>query len=93
MKEFLLNLLSNSLENVGESKLIEVLQKLHDKNRDQYLAALLGGRALTLALLPVVEGTGTKIDDAIVSSLFDAIQTSAANNSIDLDFEEAAAKG
>jgi len=91
MKEFLLNLLSNSLENIGEGKLIEAMQKLHDKNRDQYLAALLGGRAFVLALTPVVEGSKSPIDDAILSSINDAINASAAANGIDLDFEAAEA--
>ena len=91
MKEFLLNFVASSLESIGESKLVEVLQKLHDSNRDQYLAALLGGRALVFALDPLADTTKTQIDDAIISSLKDAINRSALANGIDLDFEAAAA--
>ena len=84
MKEFLLNLLASSLETVGETKLVEVLQKLHDKNPAQYKVAILGGLQLVLALSPVVLTTGTKIDDAIIKSLKEAIETSAANNNTDI---------
>lgn len=80
MKELLLNLLSSSLETIGESKLVEVLQKLHDKNPGQYKVAILGGLQLVLALEPVVLSTGTKIDDAIIKALKEAINTSAINN-------------
>lgn len=80
MKEFLLNLLSSSLETIGESKLVEVLQQLHDKNPGQYKVAILGGLQLVIALEPVVLGTGTKIDDAIIKALREAIETSAAAN-------------
>ena len=79
-KEILFNLLAGSLETVGESKLVEVLQKLHDKNPGQYKVAILGGLQLVIALEPIVLTTGTKIDDAIIKSLKEAILTSAADN-------------
>lgn len=83
MKELIFNLLAGSLQAIGESKLVEVLQQLHDKNPAQYQLAILGGLQLVLALEPVVETTGTKIDDAIVKALKEAIDTSAKNNSVD----------
>ena len=91
INELLLGLLAGALETAGESKLIEVLQDLHDKNPDQYKAAIYGGNALVKALLPVVTKSKTKIDDIFILSLNDAIQTSATNNGIDLESEEAKA--
>lgn len=84
MKEFLLNLLTSTLETIGESKLIEILQKLHDKNLAQYKAAIYGGQALCDALGGFVTGTTTKIDDAILGAIRDAIKVSAAANGIDI---------
>ena len=82
--DFLLNTLSGTLETYGESKLVEVLQALHDKDVDNYKAALYGGNALAKALLPVVTKTGTKIDDAIIKALKEAIDASAEANGVDL---------
>lgn len=82
MKELIFNLLSSSLETIGESKLVDVLQKLHDKNPGQYEVAILGGVQLVLALEPIVLNTGTKIDDAIIKALKEAIHTSATTNSV-----------
>jgi hypothetical protein len=80
--DFLLNLLSASLETAGESKLIEILQKLHDKDADQYNAAVFGGHALVKALLPIVTDSKTKIDDAIIKALDEAINQSSAANGV-----------
>lgn len=80
--DFLLNTLSGALTTIGESKLEQVLQQLHDKDKAQYEAAIRGGHALVLALLPVVVKTGTKIDDAIINALDDAIKVSASVNGI-----------
>lgn len=80
--EIMLGLFSGALETVGESKLIEVLQTLHDKDEAKYQAALFGGHALVKALVPVVDKTGTKIDDAIVNALGDAIEQSALLNGL-----------
>lgn len=84
MKELILSLLTGAIESVGETKLEAVLQKLHDNNPEQYEAAVKGGNALVIALTPLVEGTGTKIDDAIVKGLGDAIKDSAAANGVEL---------
>lgn len=82
--EIILGALTGVLSNVGESKLKEVLQTLHDKDVVQYEAAVKGGHALVLALLPVVAKTGTKIDDAIINALDEAIKESASENNIEL---------
>ncbi len=78
--EFLLSLFTGTLENVGETKLEALLQDLHDKHPDQYEVAIKGGRLLVKALLPIAAKTGTKIDDAIVKALAEAIEDSAAAN-------------
>ena len=88
MKELLFNLFSSSLETIGESKLEEILQKLHDKNPGQYKVAILGGLQLVLALEPLVLTTGTKIDDAIVKALKEAINVSAKSNNADVALEQ-----
>ena len=80
--DFLINSLSSTLETLGESKLEEVLQQLHNKDKVQYEAAIRRGHVLVLALIPVVEKTGTKIDDAIVNALNEAINDSAEANGI-----------
>ncbi len=82
--EFLLGTLTGALQSIGESKLVDVLQQLHDKDAERYKAAILGGKALVVALAPLVDGTGTKIDDALLNALGDAIETSASNNGITL---------
>ena len=88
MKELLLNLLSGAIENIGESKLKDVLQKLHDSdttaNKDKYVAAIRGGWALCQFAKPLVDGTATKIDDAILNGLEDAIKASAEANGVAL---------
>ena len=85
MKEFLLNLLSNTLESVGESSLITILQKLHDTDLPKYKAAIYAGEALVDALLPLVTNSKTKIDDAFIKSLGEAIKQSALDNGIELE--------
>lgn len=79
-KELLLSTLTGALETVGETKLLEVLQQLHDKNPEQYAAAIAGGKALVSALQPLVLKSGTKIDDAILAALSEAIAASEAAN-------------
>lgn len=80
--DFLFNAFSGALTTVGESKLEEVLQQLHTKDPKEYEAAIRGGNALVIALAPCVAKTGTKIDDAIVNALADAIKVSASMNNI-----------
>ena len=85
MKQFLINLLLGSIEQLEESALIAILQNLHEKNLDQYKAAIYGGNALVKALLPLVTGTKTNVDDVILRGLQDAINQSAKDNGIDLN--------
>lgn len=82
--EFLLNALTGALESIGESKLIDILQDLHDSNEADYRATIAGGHALTVRLLPLIKKSKTKIDDAILTALDEAIKISAEANGIDL---------
>ena len=66
MKQFLINFLLGSIEQLEESALIAILQNLHEKNLDQYKAAIYGGNALCKSLLPLVTGTKTNVDDVPV---------------------------
>jgi len=81
-KEFLLATLAGTLEVVGETKLVEILQQLHDKDEVQYWNAIEGGRVIVKSLLPIAAKSKSPIDDAILQSLSDAIETSAAANAI-----------
>lgn len=83
--DFLFNAFSGALETVGESKLIEILQQLHDSNPDDYKAAIFGGHALTKHLVPIVTKSSTKIDDAILGAIQEAVKQSAANNGVVLE--------
>ncbi len=83
--DFLVNLFSAALQTAGESKLIEILQDLHDSNPDDYKAAITGGHALVKHLVPLVTKSKSKIDDAIINALDDAINQSAAANGVDLN--------
>lgn len=93
MKKILLDLLAGTLETIAESKLVEVLQKLHDTNPVQYKAAIYGGLSLVAALKPLTDGTATKIDDAVINSLEDALKQSAAINGIDTDLAQTQDEG
>lgn len=84
MKELLFKLFSGAIENVGESKLEDALQKLHDSNPTAYRAAVIGGHALCKALQPIVTDSKTQIDDIVLSAISDAIRDSAAANGVEL---------
>lgn len=80
LSEFLLGTLSGALETVGESKLEAILQDLHDSNLEDWEAAIQGGEALIKHLLPLVTKSKSKIDDAILNALSEALDASKAAN-------------
>lgn len=88
MANFLLELLAGSLAEVGESKLVEVLQELHDKDKTEdksdYKSVILGGLSFVTGISKLTSKTKSKLDDALVSSIKDAIEASAKANDIDL---------
>lgn len=85
---FILELLSGTLAELGESKLVEVLQELHDKDKTEgktdYRSVILGGLSFVVGISKLTTKTKTKIDDALVSAIKDAIETSALANGIEL---------
>ena len=88
MANFLLELLAGSLAEVGESKLVEVLQELHDKDKTEdksdYKSVILGGLSFVTGISKLTSKTKSKLDDALVSAIKDAIEASAKANDIDL---------
>lgn len=71
--------------NAGEDQLEVVLQKLHDQNKPLWLSCVFGGYAFALGLTPLVLKTGTKVDDAFLNAVKEAVVTNAAANGVTLD--------
>ena len=86
--EILLGTLTGALATIGESKLMEVLQELHDKDetpeKEQYKSVILGGASFCSGISALVKKSKTGIDDAILQSIKDAVTMSAAANGIEL---------
>lgn len=80
----ILNILAGAFKEAGTEAVVSVLQKLHDSDLPNYKKALLGGKLLADTLEPVVDKSKTKIDDALVEGISNAIQTSAERNGVDL---------
>jgi hypothetical protein len=80
----ILNILAGAFTSAGKEAVVAVLQKLHDNDPKNYKVALLGGRLLSTAMDPVVDKTKTKIDDALVDGIGEAVKKSAELNNIDL---------
>ena len=88
MANFILELLAGTLAEVGELKLVEVLQEMHDKDtsedKSDYRSVLFGGLSFATGIGKLTSKTKTKIDDALVSAIRDAIEISAKNNGVEL---------
>lgn len=81
---FILELLAGTLAELGESKLVEVLQSLHDKDPQGYKSAIFGGLSFVTGISKLTDKTKTKIDDALVNAIREAIEISAEANGIKL---------
>jgi uncharacterized protein (UPF0210 family) len=85
---FLLELLADTLATIGESKLVEVLQDLHEKDttddKSDYKSVLFGGLSFVTGISKLTDKTKTKIDDALVNAIKEAIEASAAANDVEL---------
>lgn len=81
---FFLELLAGTLAEVGELTLVELLQELHDKDPDGYKSAIYGGISFVTGISKLTTRTKTKIDDAFVNAIKDAVETSAAANGLEL---------
>jgi len=84
MKEILLTLFSGAITTGGIPKFVELLDKLHAKDVDQYKAAVFGLNAGLKALAPLVDGTKTEFDDIVVDALSAAVTISAGKHGVDL---------
>lgn len=82
--ELLLGSVTGAITAIGESKLEDVLQDLHEKDPDAYKAAIHAGHLFVVKIQPLVTKSATKIDDAVLSAIGQAITNSAANNGITL---------
>ncbi len=82
--DFLVKTLLPTIEAVGESKLVDLLQKLHDADEEKYKAAVIAGHAFIQPLIEFVSKTDTPIDDGLVSAINESILLSAVKNSIEL---------
>lgn len=81
---FLLELLAGTLAEVGESKLVELLQELHDKNPVAWKSVIHGGLSFVTGIAQLTDKSKTKIDDALVNAIKEAVETSAAANGLKL---------
>lgn len=86
--EFLINSLAPMISQIGQTKLIEVLQKLHDKNPEQYEATIRGGHTFIKPLVKLVADTKGKLDDGLVDAIDEAITISAESNGVIFSEEE-----
>jgi hypothetical protein len=80
--DFLVKTILPTIEKVGEGKLVDLLQKLHDADEEKYKAAVIAGHAFIKPLADYVGKTETDIDDGFVAAINDAITVSAANNAV-----------
>ena len=80
--DFLVNMLLPTIEQLGESALVNVLQKFHDEQPEQYNAAIIAGHTFIKPLLAYVGGTSGKVDDGFVEAVNEAITLSALANGI-----------
>jgi hypothetical protein len=82
--DFLVKTILPSIEKVGEGKLVDLLQELHDNDEEKYKATIVAGSAFIKPLAEYVKSTENTIDDGLVQVIQDALIISAARNKIDL---------
>lgn len=67
--KLLLNMAAQQIEDYGESLLVGLLQKLHDKNVEQWKGAIYGLWGAQKALMPLVAASPNTYDDGLVLEL------------------------
>lgn len=82
--DLIAGLVLSSLAAAGKPKALELLQSLHDKNVNDYKAAIFVGNAALAKLKTVTDKSTTTIDDALVADVQDIINSSASANGITL---------
>ncbi len=83
--DFLVKILLPTIEQLGETALIGLLQKYHDNDPEEYKATMIMGHTFIKRLVKYADGTEGKIDDGFVDALDEAITTSALANGIIFD--------
>lgn len=80
--DFIVSALLPTIEAIGQAKLVDVLQKLHDTDIEKYKATVVAGHVFIKPLKEFVAKTNTKIDDGFVDAIDEAISESAAKNGV-----------
>lgn len=76
--------IEKSIEDAAETKILDLLQQLHDHNIDDYKAAIEAGNTFIQHLLPFAEKSELTLADAILADIATVISESAVNNKITL---------
>ena len=84
LKESAVNSLTQTIETLGESKMEQGLQILHEKDLDAYKADISASKVLVTHLQPIVLASATKIDDMALAIIWDAATASAKTNNVSL---------
>lgn len=82
--ELIISSLAGPLETIASAKLQELFDKLHDKNPDGLAPTLKSLHIGAMELKTLTDKTKTKIDDAIVDAMIDAVEASADKYDIEL---------
>jgi hypothetical protein len=82
--DFLMKAILPTIESVGESKLVDLLQEFHDTDEEKYRATIIAGSAFIKPLIDYASKTTNTIDDGIVEAIHEAILVSALRNGIAL---------
>ncbi len=83
--ELIINTLAPTLGVVATNKLVDLFEKMWDKDNEKATAALKAMYIGVVQLQNLTDDTKTKIDDALVDAIRNAIEQSAAEHGITLD--------
>lgn len=84
IQQLLINAILPTLENFGESFLVQTFQKIHDANPTAFPVKLKTLHDALLWLEPEVIKTPTSIDDGLIDTIQKAITASAVLNNVTL---------
>ncbi len=80
----ILNIFAGALRAAGTEYAEEALDLLHGKSAEKHKSVITGGYIFCEAMAKEVKNTKTKLDDAAVLGLLDAIKASAEKYGIEL---------
>ncbi len=85
MKEILASIGLAAVTSIGKTQLIEMFTKIKANNNEELFANALKSTASTFSMLAeLASKSKTKVDDAIVVMVLDAVREVAADNNIEL---------